>query len=178
MLLRKTLGSTRERVARPYIEDAFQLAIVQQLAHFVMVIEQILADRAQLLPLRHVHTSGNDYLVRTHVEVVAAPGGLLQAVSRPPGGYMAFIGALVRRKPDVAVNPHHALLCRPQVCWSKVLHPLVDAFDDREHRLFEFALEDWLSRLEPFPAGVPLPVGQKLQSLGTKVRQGNRLFGL
>lgn len=129
---------------RTRFEKLVQLRVV-----LAMMLGHPAAQREELIALGHVDAGGEETLFGADVEIKAAAGSLLHAAARPPGGEMRFVGALVGRKPDIAVDAHHGFVRGAHVIGRVLHHRLRNLVDKSEHGGFELALVDWFARIEP-----------------------------
>ena len=170
----EAFGRAGERVAFEFFERAADRRAAQELAEFGVVIEEPVADGGELVFFRHVRAGGDDELLGRDMEVVAGAGGFAQPLVRPPGGDVAFVGALVVAEAGVAVDAEHALFRGAHVVGSEVEHGLGDFADDGEHRLFELGFVDGLARSEPGAVVVAGEVAQEGEGCGAEVGEGGR----
>src|SRR5208337_4902573 len=92
MLAGKALGRASERVAFEYGEGFAHGGLLEEFAKCFVVVEEPMANGGELIFLRHVGSGGDDDFLGADVEVIARAGGLLQALMRPPGGHVSFVG--------------------------------------------------------------------------------------
>src|SRR5277367_6557484 len=90
---------------------------------------------------------------------------------------MALIRPFIRRKSNVAIDAHHALLRWPQVPGSKVFHGVVHGFDQRQHRLLQLTLELRLVGFEPLPPVISPQAAQEFEPGFTEVRCMGNMWG-
>jgi hypothetical protein len=134
-----------------------------------VVVEEVAADGEELLALGHVDARGDGEGFAVDLEVVAAAGGLLEALAGPPGGDVVLVGALVVREADVAVDAHGDLLRRADVVRGEVEEVLIDLGDEGEHGGFELALVEGLALVEPGAVVVALEGAEELGCGGGEV---------
>src|SRR5665213_1241027 len=180
MLGRKSLGWARQRIPFKLRECFADGRLLQQLAELGVVVQQPVADRGELIFLRHVSPGGDDHFLGAHVEVVAGARCLFQPLMRPPCGHVGFVGHLVGAEARVAVDTEEALLCRPHECWRKVHHRIGNFADDRQHWFLQLRFEEGLAWREPFAVVVACQVAEKGESFRAEVRDscgGSGFFG-
>ena len=174
VLLGKSLRRARESEAFECVHEAMELLVVEQATDFFVMIEEVGANGEELIALGHVDAGSDDDFFGGDVEVEAAARSFFKSVAGPPGGHVAFVGALVRGEAGIAVDAHHALLRGAHVRGREIGHGGGDLLDNFEHGLLEFAFEDWLTGFEPLAAIVVGQTAKKLKGFRSEVRVRRR----
>lgn len=146
-------------------------------AELGVVLGEVTAKGEELFALGHVDAGGDDELGAGEVEVEARAGGFGEAFTRPPGGDVVFVGALVRAEAGVAVDAHHDLGGWADVLGGEAEHGVVEAGDEGEHGLFAVVLEEGLALIKPVAVVVAFEGAEKLKGRGGEVGSGGFGFG-
>jgi len=133
----EAFGRAGEEFAVVELEEAAEIFVGQELAEFIVMVEEEGANGHELFAFGHVDAGSDDEFGSGEVEIEAAAGGFFEAVAGPPGGYASFVGGLVVGEAGVAIDAHHALLRGADVAGGEIGHGVGDGFDDLEHGSFE-----------------------------------------
>src|SRR5690242_6945297 len=150
-------------------EKFAQVARGEDAAELFVALGDALANGEQEFGLGHVHSTANGNGLVRNGEVVAALV-VRRAAAAKGGGDLLLVGLFVLAEANVAIDAEDGLAGIGFVFGGEIVEGEVQGVNELAHRLFDFFLEEWLARQEPFAMVVAREAAKELESFGWETR--------